>query len=544
MNFEEYKKKNESGYKDNKEIIIKKIDGIKLVNFRGINDETIVLGDYITVLAGKNGTMKSTVLGLLAHPFSSPNNAKDILGNSLKTNLKNVFRLSPEKDNEKYSYDIYLTDNKNQKIKEQIRVWYYEEGERFRVFVGDANTKGQGNFLLNTCYINLKRLFPMVDTTATEKDDIVITKSDEEFISKLYESIFQRTTFQNSKVVTEKKLKDTLGPTDTYYDYNSISSGEDNLGNIIIKLLAFKNNKLKNDGLNGILCIDEIEASMHPVAQEKLFNTLYDFAKKNQIQIVFTTHSLYLIQHVLAMQNQGKSGISVNILSTQYVRDGKFRVVNNPDYKTAYKELTFRDEDNTSLYKPNIIVEDEVALNFFKKIIKQKKILNNINLISDLSYDEKGNSFTYLKTLITKGAVLLEDSIIIFDADVSLTDMKPYKVPFFKFPDKDDYAIEKRIIKWIYDLDGDHQLFKDVKLEKAAFISGFTDARIYFLNDDEKVKKQDINVFKNWCKNNKRLFYKCMTQYIVYEEELFKTFRDDIIASINKKRKEKSLREL
>ena len=89
-------------------------------------------------------------------------------------------------------------------------------------------------------------------------------------------------------------MKDTLGPSNTYYDFNSISSGEDNLGHILIKLLAFKNNRIHTNGnLNGILCIDEIEASMHPVAQEKLFDILYSFAKQYQIQIVFTTHSLY-----------------------------------------------------------------------------------------------------------------------------------------------------------------------------------------------------------------------------------------------------------
>lgn len=284
MEIEEYKVKEENGYNENKDIVIKKIDGIKLNDFRGIKNETIELGDFITVLAGKNGTMKSTILGLLAHPFSSPNNAKDVLGNPLKTNLSDVFRLSPVKDNKKYSYNMYLTDVNDKKIKEIVRVWYYEKDNRFRIFVGEKNIKGVGNFWLNTCYINLKRLFPMVDTKAKVKDDISFSNDDAEFIFKQYQSIFQRTTFQNSEVVSQNKIKDTLGPNDTYYDFNSISSGEDNLGNIIIKLLAFKNNQLDNEGLNGILCIDELEASMHPVAQEKLFNSLYTFAKKYKIQ--------------------------------------------------------------------------------------------------------------------------------------------------------------------------------------------------------------------------------------------------------------------
>lgn len=543
MEIDNYKTTKENGYTETKEIAIKKINGIKLNDFRGIKDEIIELGDYITVLAGKNGTMKSTVLGLIAHPFSSPNGAKDILGYSLKTNLSDVFRLSPVKDNKKYSYNIYLTDIQNQNITEMIRVWYYEKDNRFRVFVGEKNVKGLGNFLLNTCYINLKRLFPIVDTKAKEKDDIVISDEDSEFIFRLYQSIFQRKTFQNSKVVSQSNMKDTLGPNETYYDFNSISSGEDNLGNIIIKLLAFKNNPSNNGGLNGILCIDEIEASMHPIAQEKLFNVLYSFARKYKVQIIFTTHSLYLIQYIIGLQ-QEKNGIKINILSTQFVSDGKFRVVSDPDYKTAYKELTYRDEDESKLYKPNIIVEDKVAGELFKKVIKSNKIKNNINLLTDLSPNNEGNTYTFLKTLVNNGTTLLEDSIVIFDADVDMKIIKTNKVPCFKFPDKDNYPIEKRIIKWIYDLNGDHPFFAKVNREKASFISSFDDVGLNFLHDDNKVKDYKTDIFKNWTENNKRLFSKCLTLYVEYEKNQFTTFRENIICAINTKRREKSLREL
>lgn len=540
-----YKSTKELGYDSTKNVTIKKIDGIKLINFRGIENEVLELGEYITVLAGKNGTMKSTMLGLIAHPFTSPNKAKDILGHPLKTNLSDVFKLSPEKDNSKYSYSLYLTTSNNEKLREIIRVWYYQNGNRFRVFVGEKNIKDVGNFLLNTCYINLKRLFPIIDTKAKEQENISIDESDARFIFEQYQSIFQRTSFQSTKVVSQDNMKDTLGPSDTYYDFNSISSGEDNLGHILIKLLAFKNNLINNDGnLNGILCIDEIEASMHPVAQEKLFNILYLFAKQYHIQIVFTTHSLYLIQHIVNQQVMGKKGISINILSTQYVSEGKFRVVHNPDYKTAYKELTFRDKDDFDLYKPNIILEDKVAGDFFRRIIKTRDILDNVNLITDLAENDVGNTYTYLKSLIKKGTLLLEDSIIIFDADVDISDIKTNTVPYFKFYDKDNYAIEKRIVKWIYDLDAGHPFFKSIKKEKASFIADFTSAKINFLDDDIKVKQWEIKIFKNWVDNNKPLFNKCLTQYVNFEQNSFTKFKSDVINAINKKRREKSLREL
>lgn len=149
METQTYKSTKEIGYVGTKDVIIKKIDGIELINFRGIENEAIELGNYITVLAGKNGTMKSTMLGLIAHPFTSPNDARDILGHPLKTNLSDVFKLSPEKDNARYSYNLCLTTSNNEQLREMIRVWYYQNGDRFRVFVGEKNTKNVGNLLRN-----------------------------------------------------------------------------------------------------------------------------------------------------------------------------------------------------------------------------------------------------------------------------------------------------------------------------------------------------------------------------------------------------------
>lgn len=62
----------ECGYKTNKEVKFKKINSIFIKNFRTLKDREIILGSNITLISGKNGTMKSSILGLIAHPFSSP----------------------------------------------------------------------------------------------------------------------------------------------------------------------------------------------------------------------------------------------------------------------------------------------------------------------------------------------------------------------------------------------------------------------------------------------------------------------------------------
>lgn len=179
-----------------------------------------------------------------------------------------------------------------------------------------------------------------------------------------------------------------------------------------------------------------------------------------------------------------------------------------------------------------------------KKIIKSKNILNNINLVTDLAENDIGNTYTYLKKLLKKGTFLLDDSIILFDADVDISDITTKSVPYLKFYDKDGYPIEKRIVKWIYDLDGSHVFFKNVSKEKASFIADFSSVHLTFLDDDTKIKHWDIKPFKKWAENNTVLFKKCITQYVAFENESFKNFRTEIIDAINLKRREKSLKDL
>lgn len=123
--------------------------------------------------------MKSSILGLIAHPFSSPNNAKDMYGKELKTTYQDVFRLSLSKDRDEYIYYINGITNKDEFISEPVRMYLRDKENRHRVTVGATNEKGQGNFALNTSYINLKRLFPIIETSA-EEANIQISDTDKQ----------------------------------------------------------------------------------------------------------------------------------------------------------------------------------------------------------------------------------------------------------------------------------------------------------------------------------------------------------------------------
>lgn len=135
MDLTSFKDAFDSGYDDYKKIKIKKINGIYIKHFRSMFDRTIELGDNITILSGKNGTMKSSILGLIAHPFSSPNNAKDCFGNELKTDMRDVFSLSLEKDKDRYLYYLNITTTDDITYSEPIRVYIRPKENRHRITV-------------------------------------------------------------------------------------------------------------------------------------------------------------------------------------------------------------------------------------------------------------------------------------------------------------------------------------------------------------------------------------------------------------------------
>lgn len=86
------------------------------------------------------------------------------------------------------------------------------------------------------------------------------------------------------------------------------------MGQILLALLSFK--KLKEEKGNqwngGILLIDEIDATLHPAAQNKLIKLFLQEARENGIQIVVTTHSLSFLRNICDRTTYNSHDESVN----------------------------------------------------------------------------------------------------------------------------------------------------------------------------------------------------------------------------------------
>jgi AAA15 family ATPase/GTPase len=520
------KSKKELGLEDNKTIRISTVKGIYVAKFRSFEDRIVELGSRVTVLSGRNGTMKTSLMGLIAHPFGSQ--SRDAFGRELKTPLKEVFKLSATYDLEPYSYSLVIeTLDAAELLREEVRIYYTaEKTNRHRVVVSGAE-KGDGNFNYNTSLLSLKRLLPLVDTNAKPDEDeaIILNEKEKAQQKDFYEHIFPSTEYGAFTPIHHKGQKTTFAPAGerARYDYESISSGEDNLGAIFNRLLGFQRTFVKGqkEG-NGIFCIDEFESGLHPVAQISLLKYLYNWSGEYKVQVVITTHSLHLIQHIYLTQQKNLDAKRIIFNFVSCAKAGKkknFPILQNPDFNVAYKELTLEDpKDVVQAQKIDVFCEDTIAVHYIKKLVKRTDVLGQINFHTNLNQDKENNGTTYtsLANLCKNFSLLLKNSIVIFDADVPKTVTEPIKdaSSYIVLPDQDNLAIERRIILLIVSLDDDDKFFVHFDKEQMRFLQEFKNAGLSLSQADIKdEKKVKIESCKKWAHQNIAEFKKYVTYY-------------------------------
>lgn len=330
---------------------------IKINDFRLFHNQTILLGKYLTVLSGRNSTGKSTILGMIAN--SGELKKKDGITYSsrqFRAEFSELFKgshkydstgadkftitLSDENGNET-DYRSFRTawqtkdshrkkpqepeggaDQPKSETKIPSREKKEDEG-RFRVIPFkklEDGKKTEAKFNYPVLYLGLSRLFPIgesQDGSISTKG--IVVKSDEHkewFVNKYTTILSMQSELKEitNYSIAETDKKSGIGVSTDQYDYLTNSSGQDNLGQILLALLSFK--KLKEEKGNqwngGILLIDEIDATLHPAAQNKLIKLFLQEARENGIQIVVTTHSLSFLRNICDRTTYNSHDESVN----------------------------------------------------------------------------------------------------------------------------------------------------------------------------------------------------------------------------------------
>jgi predicted ATPase len=431
-----------------------KIHKIKIDHFRRFNDVEFDIGNCITLIAGQNGTSKSTLLGMLCQPFSfgvfqgktagrsdksnytdnyhGENLAKyeDLTGNPYCYDCEDVFRLSKAHDtiDKDYSYRLHLSGNcitrkspiyeSGLLVRAQLRREKGREKGRIRFVAGPkiSSEAGEGNFPHPVIYFGLNRHWPLALVKKMTIDvHTEMNETDREwYIGKYNQILMLDETTNRTEFITADKIKgDFVGISGKDYNSESISAGQDSLGKILTAILSFKRLKsqLGDRYQGGIILIDEIDSTLHAVAQLELLKTLCEAAKEYQLQVIATTHSLFMLKQ--AFQSSLKNKIKVIYLKREddHIVDSRFST-----YAEIEKNLQVEAQPKARKKpeKVSLIFEDEVGRNMFFAIIGRK--LNSYFHHFEMKSLGAG-SLSHLATLSLK-VPELEKIILIPDGDV------------------------------------------------------------------------------------------------------------------------------
>jgi len=141
------------------------------------------------------------------------------------------------------------------------------------------------------------------------------------------------------------------------YSHLGNSAGQDNIGQIVSSILSFQQLKeeLGNDYKGGILLIDELDASLYAGSQIKLIDKLHRYASILDLQIIFTTHSLEILEHL-----ESKTG-DETVINHLVLRDGLVENVINPTYNYVSNKIKNQVQKEDKVIKKSFVCEDNVA---------------------------------------------------------------------------------------------------------------------------------------------------------------------------------------
>jgi AAA15 family ATPase/GTPase len=399
------------------------ISKIQIKKFRGFQDIEFELGELITVISGQNGTQKTTILGMLSQSFAITEedhpmkDEKPLSGGNYRSSFADKFKLSETFDKAgEHEWTLFFENNMfppyqiesihRKKAEGTIRFW--KKGDK---------TKGSNYIQLPVIYLSLNRLLPIAeDKSLTVNKKMSLSDEDFQFYKNWFNKILTLTR-EKDQVLSSNYLsstnKQTVGANTDHYDWKSNSAGQDNLSKIILAILSFKrlSEKFKEDYKGGILAIDELDASFYPGSQKILFDALIKFASKYKIQMIFTTHSLTILEKADEIQaQQNRTGqVKLMFLTKE---DGQINVKNDTSYSYIRNHLNRTLTGKSKTKKIDLYTEDKEAAIFVKSLIGQKtKYVNFLdvslgcgNIIQLASV--KVPSFTF------------PNSIIVLDGDV------------------------------------------------------------------------------------------------------------------------------
>ncbi|HAR6172074.1 AAA family ATPase [Staphylococcus pseudintermedius] len=387
-------------------------DTLSIKKFRKIENQTIHLSKKINVFSGQNGVGKSNLMSLIATSFGK---SKSRIGRgSFQPEFYDYFTIPSEENyRDYYSYIKVVPDDqtgdfiqKRHGFKDDsvngrgIRIIprstnYYSSNQKIKTVSQKTNEiysiGDSARIPLPTIFLSLSRLYPVGETELSKKtirsrNKLFQNGSIKKYI-EWYNFVLPGSILEGNKVIILDKSKIEsdgiyIAPKSTTESTQSI--GQDNLRAIINALVDFHNLKelAPEKYYGGILCIDEVDASLHPSAQLRLLNLLNLLSEELKIQVFLTTHSLTILEKIISWRNMNPK--DYNLI---YLIDP---IEPKIQYIGSYEALKADLLDERIKHRPNVKVycEDEVAKflidefkNAYRTLYPMEEIIDNYEIV-------------------------------------------------------------------------------------------------------------------------------------------------------------------
>jgi len=488
------------------------IKRLHIKQFRHLKDLDIEFGSRITAIAGTNGTGKSSLLGLIAGAFSfDKDSGQTLFHKKFSAFFSEIFTFSNKKEGEKvnlYKYEVFLSDG--QKALGSFRYSASNRHRPFRIDISSGDKKEKKKIKFPIIYLGLRRFFPLAQEI-NPKINIVRRQDKEyrEWFKKYYNAIFpteKSINYENYKSENKNFLSVI---TDDYDSYGS-SAGQDNLSQILSAIYSFKKLKddLGDDYPGGAMIVDEIDVSFYPGAQIKLIKYLHRLAGEFGLQIIFTTHSLEILESLSQSQYKPYSKyvflekINDDIILykkdeqdiSSIISDLRHRIIEKPKI-VQNKKIMVLCEDNEAIF---------MAKGMLDRQIKNRLDFKMVNLGCQ-NYEQ----------LLNKG--ILFDKIIVFDGDAR-GKIGTYPNSIFLCGDK---RPENEIMDFLDSIPSTDDFWTNQsKYTKYNFLN----RKEPEINDRKRMKDWFKRESKCWGVGGRRLFNK----WKITKPDLFKNFNQEL----------------
>lgn len=409
------------------------IEKINFIKYRKLSGFSLSFVKGVNAISGTNGTCKTSLLHLFSNSFQAPKTTCDFINDKkclkiissvnsiMNPKVESLTRGDQAYNDPAYgvkgplfSVDYYGSSslsfrrhNSNRNNRYAIKPKYQRNSKDKLpycpvIYLGLSRLLPFGEFQNDSLILNISKKLPTV--YQTEIENIYNDFTDCEI------------QFNTSKKMGDIKIRSDFVSNIEGVDSNTISAGEDNLSIILTALISLKyyyNSITSTRDIESILLIDELDATLHPSFQIKLLNLFREMSKQYKIQIIFTTHSMSLIEEMLSQHD--------NVI---YLVDNVTSVfpMENPDIykiKMQLQELTQDDVCKDKIIP--LFTEDDEARCFLDEIFN---FFNNTKCgfknAQSLFYIVKVNISAEALTNIFTDSRLLETrmrSICVLDGD-------------------------------------------------------------------------------------------------------------------------------